>query len=392
MNRNKTKTWLAVIAGLAASLGSGPAAAETQGVSVTEIVIGTIQDLSGPLAGASKHIRDGMQMRVDELNERGGVAGRKLRLVVEDNGYDPRKAALAAQKLVNSDKVFAVLGHIGTITNLAAVPVLQERGVINFMPASGARQLFEPADKFKAAWLVPYYDEMLMSLKWLAKEKGAKKVGILYQDDEFGLENQRGAEAALKAMGMTFAESTTYKRGATDFSSQVAKLKAAGCDVVVLGTVVRESVGVLAEAQKIGFKPAFLAPLPAYHHLVPVLSKGAAEGLYAVAPVDYPYADAPGTAGEWAKRYKGRFNDDPSTFAALGYTIADLFGRAAEKAGPTLTADTLSRALESGPFADRTFGGPECRITPTNRLCSRTAGVAQVQNGKWVRVVARLSD
>lgn len=392
MNPNMTKTFLALVAGFAASLGASPAPAQTQGVSPTEIVIGTIQDLSGPVAGASKHIRDGMQMRVDEFNEKGGIAGRKLRLVVEDNGYDPRKAALAAQKLVNSDKVFAVLGHIGTITNLAALPVLQERSVVNFMPASGARQLFEPADKLKAVWLVPYYDEMLMSLRWLVKEKGAKKVGILYQDDEFGLENHRGAEAALKAMGMTFAESATYKRGATDFSSQVAKLKAAGCDLVVLGTVVRESVGVLVEAQKIGFKPAFLAPLPAYHHLVPALGKGAAEGFYAVAPVDYPYADAPGTAGEWARRYNARFNDDPSTFAALGYTIADLFGRTAEKAGTALNVDSLSRALESGPYVDRTFGGPECRITPTNRLCSKTTGVAQVQNGKWVRVVAKLSD
>ena len=386
------KTLVAAIAGLAVSTTSGAALAQTQGVAPNEIVVGTIQDLSGPLAGASKHIRDGLQMRLDEANDQGGVAGRKVRLVVEDNGYDPRKAALAAQKLVNGDKVFAVLGHIGTITNLAALPVLQERGVINFMPASGARQLFEPADKLKAAWLVPYYDEMFMALKWLAKDKGAKKVGILYQDDEFGLENQRGAEAALKAMGMTFAESTTYKRGATDFSSQVAKLKAAGCDVVVLGTVVRESVGVLVEAQKIGFKPAFLAPLPAYHHLLPMLSKGAAEGLYAVASVDYPYVDAPGTAGDWAKRYKSRFSDDPSTFAALGYTVADLFIRAAEKAGSGLTADSLSRALESGPYADRTFGGPECRITPTNRLCNKTAGVAQVQNGKWVRVVSKLTD
>lgn len=386
------KTLVAAIAGLAASMTSGAALAQTQGVAPNEIVIGTIQDLSGPLAGASKQIRDGLQLRVDEINEKGGIAGRKIRLVVEDNGYDPRKAALAAQKLVNSDRVFAVLGHIGTITNLAVAPVLQERGVINFMPTSGARQMFEPADKLKAAWLVPYFDEMRLALSWLAKEKGAKKVGVLYQDDEFGLENLRGAEAALKTLNLGFAETASYKRGATDFSSQMAKLKAAGCDLVVLATVVRESAGAVVEAQKIGFRPSFLAPMPAYHHLVPVLSKGAAEGFYAVAPVDYPYVDSPGAAGEWAKRYKARFNEDPSTYAALGYSVADIFGRAAEKAGVDLTVDSFSRALESGPYADRTFGGPECRITPTNRLCSKTAGVAQVQNGKWVRVVSRLSE
>lgn len=389
---NKTGTLRATVAGLAVAMTWGTASADTQGVARNEIVVGTIQDLSGPLAGASKQIRDGVQLRVDEINEKGGVAGRKLRLIVEDNGYDPKKAALAAQKLVNSDKVFAVLAHVGTITNLAAAPVLQERGVINFMPASGARQMFEPADKLKAAWLVPYFDEMRMALTWLARQKGAKKVGILYQDDEYGLENQRGAEAALKAMGMTFAESTSYKRGATDFSSQIARLKAAGCDLVVLGTVVRESVGALVEAQKIGFKATFLGPMPAYHHLVPLLSKGAAEGLYAVAPIDYPYPDSAGPVGEWAKRYKARFNEDPSTYSALGYVVTDIFGRVAEKAGADLTVDTFNKALESGPYAVNPFGGADCRITATNRLCSKVAGVAQVQNGKWVRVATKLSD
>jgi len=85
----------------------GPAlAAEQQGVSKNEIVIGTIQDLSGPLAGYGKQARNGMQLRIDELNEQGAIHGRKLKLLVEDSGYDPKKAVLAAQKLVNQDKIF----------------------------------------------------------------------------------------------------------------------------------------------------------------------------------------------------------------------------------------------------------------------------------------------
>lgn len=386
-----SKTLRAAIAGLA--LGAVPAAvsAQTPGVGMHEIVIGTIQDLSGPLAGASKQIRDGIQLRVDEINDQGGIGGRRLRLVVEDNGYDPRKAALAAQKLVNGDKVFAVLAHVGTMTNLAAAPVLQERSVINFMPASGARQMFEPADRLKAAWLVPYLDEMRLAVGWLVREKGARKVGILYQDDEFGLENQRGVEAALGALGMTFAETASFKRGATDFSSQMARLKAAGCDLVVLAATVREAVGAVVTARKIGFDPDFLAASPSYHHLVPVLAKGAAEGLYAIAPVDYPYADAPGTVGAWARRYKARFSEDPSTYAALGYIVTDIFGRAAARAGAELTVDTFNRALESGAYADAVFGTPECRITSTKRLCSQSVGVAQVRDGRWTRLISRLS-
>ena len=103
----KTVTTLAVL-GLIATLAS----AQQQGVSKDEIRIGTIQDLSGPLAGFGKQARNGMQLRVDELNEQGNINGRKLKLFVEDSGYDPKKAVLAAQKLVNQEKIFIMAGHM----------------------------------------------------------------------------------------------------------------------------------------------------------------------------------------------------------------------------------------------------------------------------------------
>ena len=100
---------------LAATLVSGTALAQTQGVANNQITLGTIQDLSGPLAASGKQTRNGLQMFFDELNARGGINGRQVRLLVEDSGYDPRKALLAAQKLVNSDRIFAMVGHLSLI-------------------------------------------------------------------------------------------------------------------------------------------------------------------------------------------------------------------------------------------------------------------------------------
>ena len=110
---------------LAALCGAAPAvlAQPTQGVNKDEIVIGTIQDLSGPVAAYGKAARNGIQLRVDEINEQGGIHGRKLKLIVEDNAYDPKRAVLAAQKLVNQDKVFLIASHIGTPMNNAAMPI-----------------------------------------------------------------------------------------------------------------------------------------------------------------------------------------------------------------------------------------------------------------------------
>src|SRR5262249_34935535 len=129
---------------LAASLAAG---AQSPGISKTEITVGTIQDLSGPIAAYGKQARNGLQMRADELNQSSGVNGRKTKLVVEDHGYDPRRALLSAQKLVTQDKVFAILGPLGTAQNMAVMPFQFERGVINFFPLTGAREMFEPFHK-----------------------------------------------------------------------------------------------------------------------------------------------------------------------------------------------------------------------------------------------------
>src|SRR5260370_24583836 len=113
-----------------------PALAQ-QGVSPSEIVIGTAQDLSGPIVNFSKAAVNGMRMRIDEANAAGGINGRKLRLVVQDHGYDPKRAVLAAQKLVQQDKIFVALGSIRTATAIAAMPIYLDAQVAHLFPLTG---------------------------------------------------------------------------------------------------------------------------------------------------------------------------------------------------------------------------------------------------------------
>ncbi|HEY1103600.1 MAG TPA: ABC transporter substrate-binding protein, partial [Burkholderiaceae bacterium] len=304
-----------------------------QGVTKTEITLGSIQDLSGPLAGFGKQDRLGMLLRVDEINEQGGINGRKIKLIVEDSGYDPKKAVLAAQKLVNQDKIFAMVGHIGTAQNLAAMPVQFEKNVINFFPITAAREMYDPFHRLKYSFAAPYYDQIRQTLPKLVKEKNATKVCTIYQDDEFGLEVLRGAEAGLKTIGMELTEKTSFKRGATDFSSQVAKMKAAGCEVVALGTIIRETIGTIGESRKTGFNPVFLGSSAAYTDLIHKLGGKAMDGLYATMTVQHPYLDeASQPIRFWANKYKTKFNEDPTVFSVYGYNAIDSFARAAQKA------------------------------------------------------------
>ncbi len=372
------------LAALARASASALAQNSNQGVSKTEITIGSIQDLSGPIAGFGKQVRQGMLLRVDEANEQGGVNGRKIVLKIEDSAYDPKKAVLAAQKLVNQDKVFAVVGHLGTAQNLAAMPVQFEKNVINFFPVTAAREMYEPFNRLKYSFAATYYDQMRIATPKLAKEKNAKKVCTMYQDDEFGLEVMRGAEDGLKEIGMTLAEKTSYKRGATDFSSQVAKLKASGCDMVVLGTIIRETIGAIGESRKTGFNPVFLGSSAAYTDLIHKLGGKAMDDLYATMTVQNPYTDEPSQPIRfWANKYKTKFNEDPTVFSVYGYTLIDAFLRASQKAGPNLNTDSFIKAMDTMTIPPDIFGSAELTFSPTKRLGSNATRLSQLQDARW---------
>lgn len=364
-----------------------------QGVSATEITLGSIQDLSGPLAGFGKQARLGMMLAVDEINEIGGINGRKLKLLVEDSGYDPKKAVLAAQKLVNQDKIFIMLGHIGTAQNMAAMPVQFDKNVINFFPITAAREMYEPFHKLKYSFAATYYDQMRRAVPQMVKEKNAKKACTIYQDDDFGLEVMRGGEAGLKTLGMEFAEKTSFKRGATDFSSQVAKMKASGCDLVVLGTIIRETIGTIGESRKTGFNPTFVGSSAAYTDLIHKLGGKAMDGLYATMTVQNPYTDETSQPIRfWANKYKTKFNEDPTVFSVYGYTIINTFANAANKAGKNLTTDSFIKVMDTMTIPPDIFGSAQATFSPTKRLGSDASRLSQIKDGKWTVVGPYITD
>jgi branched-chain amino acid transport system substrate-binding protein len=371
------------LAGIIALAFAGTAWAQ-QGVSKTEIILGTTQDLSGPIVPFSKQAVAGMQMRVDELNAQGGIHGRKIRLVVEDNGYDPKKAVLAAQKMVLRDKIFAALGPIGTPVAVASMPVYLEKGVLHLFPLSAARQMYEPLHKLKFSFAAPYYDQMRTGLKRLIKEKGYTKACTLYQDDDFGEEVKQGGEAALKDLGMKYTEITSYKRGATDFSSQVARMRSAGCEIVVMGTIIRETIGTIATARKLGFNPDFIGTTASHTHLIHALGKGLVEGFYSMCALNYPYPDdASANVRNWMTSFKQKTGADGDIFSVYGYNMVSMFAVAAEKAGPNLTAQTFASALERTTIPRDMFGSDAQSFTPTKHLGSNRTKLCQIQNGRW---------
>jgi ABC-type branched-subunit amino acid transport system substrate-binding protein len=378
-----------------------PASAQTkvtnEGISASEIVIGTHQDLSGPIKVWGVPVSNGMKMAVEEINAAGGVNGRKLKLILEDNGYDPKKAVLATQKMIEKDKVFAMIGGMGSAPTLAAQDILFDAGVLQLFPLTAAEFTFKfdpakPQERLKFNNLLPYVESTRAAVKYMMEWKGFKKPCVMHQDDEYGKNVLDGFTQQLEAMKVQPASVTSYKRGVSDFSAQIAKMKSDGCDLVVLGTIIRETIGAMGEAKKLGWDVTFLGATPTNVLEVPALGKETVEGMYAAAAFEIPYEDtAKGKVKDWLANYKKMFGTDANTQAIIGYNAITTFAFYAEKAGKDLTGQKMLDSLESSvPFQD-IFSSPPSIFSKTNHLASTVTQVQQIKNGRWVLVKESLS-
>lgn len=386
----------ASLLGTAMAFAAVPAMAQTkvtnQGITPTEIVVGSHQDLSGPIKTWGVPVSNGMKMAVDEINAAGGIHGRKIRLIVEDSAYDPKKAVLATQKMIERDKIFSNIGSMGSPTVLAAQDIVLDAGVTQLFPLTAAEFTYKfdpakPQERLKFNNLLPYVESTRAALKYMVEAFKVQKPCVMHQDDEYGKNVLDGFTLQLEAMKIKPASITSYKRGVSDFSAQVSKMKADGCDLVVLGTVVRETIGAMAEARKLGWDVKFMGATPTNVLEVPVLGKDTVEGLYAAAAFEVPYEDtAKGKVKDWLVAYKKAYGSDANTQAVIGYNAIMTFAFYAKEAGKDLTGQKFLDAMESGKPFDDIFGNPTTKFSKTNHLASTVTQVQKVEKGRWVVV------
>src|SRR5262245_5778641 len=377
-----------VMVGAVATAGVAVAQKETRGVSKTEIVLGMHTDLSGPAATYGVSSSNAVKMRFDEANEKGGINGRKIKLIVEDTQYQVPRAVQAGTKLINRDHIFAMVAGLGTPMNNALFKDQFEAGVPNLFPLSAARSMYEPFHKLKFYGAASYVDQIRAGINYFATKKGKKALCAMYQDTDFGKEVLDGVQAQADKMKLKIVETATHKPTDQDFTAQITKLKAAGCDLVALGTIVRDSIVPYATARKIGWTDVdFLGSAATYDLFVAAAQGGVTEGLYAMGLTDMPYRDTLSPAAQgWFDRYKERYKVDPNIGAVYGHVAADLTVIALEKAGGDLTLDSFVKAMESVKGYRDIFNGPEVNFGPDKHQGANSSFLAVVKGGRWVRV------
>jgi branched-chain amino acid transport system substrate-binding protein len=392
---------LAALLTLAACGGDGPApSAETAdtpaaevGVSPTEIRMGSHTDLSGPIAIWGVGATNGARMRINEANAAGGVHGRQIRYIVEDTQYQVPQAIRAANKLIHRDKVFAILLAAGTPMNNAVMASQFKEGVPNLFPLTAARSMVTPFRKLMVTQMGIYYDEIRAAVRHFVEVEGKTTPCVIYQDTDYGQEIMDGARDQAAAMGIEIAATSAHKPTESEFTPAILKMRAAGCDLVLMGTVHRDTILVLETARKNGWEDvAWVGNEAAYGQVIADQESGSGEGYYAFVPIALVYEDdvlAP-PVQRWFKRYKAEYDVTPGLPAMVGYRAADITIKALENAGPDITREGMIAAIEGMSEYTDLFGytltfGPEDHKGVDGSVLS------QVQDGRWVTLGTSIS-
>jgi len=329
---------------------------DTTGVTDTEILIGTHQPLTGPAAAYSQ-ISAATTAYFDYINEtEGGVNGRKIKLLVEDDQYSPPLTVEVVRRLVEQDKVFAILGGLGTATHMQVIDYLMEQGVPDFFVSTGALEwVKDPAARPNCFGILPnYIAEGIIFGDYIAKNYAGGKVGVIGQNDDFG---QDGYEGVKRGVGdaLEILPLETFEAPDPDVNSQVDRLQAAGATVLVVWAVPRQAPAAIRHARAdLGWDvPIFIGTVSANELTIALAGGGEnAEGVISNEALKHAYeTDDPAIQKhiEIIDKYGGI--KAANNLTLYGQSLAEGFINILKEAGPDLTREGVIAAAESAePF------------------------------------------
>ena len=379
--------WAVLAAVIVLILVSSPRAVRAAEIGVTdkEIVVGAGVDLTGAVANWGVNIKAGMEAVFNRVNDAGGVHGRQIRLITYDHVYQPPKAVANAKRLVERDKVFIMMGHLGTPTTKAIMGYLEEQKVPNVFPATLA-SLWATSGKWHVGDVATYADQTWLIIDYLVKERKLTRIASFYQDDEYGLDGHLAGKARLKHYGLEYIAQVDYKRADIDFSSQAAKLKESGAEAVILQAVYREPPRLAEQCHAMGYNPLFIGPSPIV--LDKTIELG---GKHVEDVIGVEVWPPPTDPGPFLDQYRADMQKYaphlPLDMTNLyGYQKAALFVEALQRTGRDLTRESLLQAITTIKDWDPGWGLKYSYGGDDRRVMSRAARLVMVKEGKWVRM------
>jgi ABC-type branched-subunit amino acid transport system substrate-binding protein len=375
----RKSVWIAALGALLPALACAQSA---PGVYPDRIVIGQAAVFSGPAAQLGIQMRNGIKAYFDAVNEKGGVHGRKLELVTEDDGYEASRAPAASKKLIEEHKVFALLGYVGTPTGVQHLPVVTQAKVPLVGMFTGAEVLRVPLNRYVFHVRASYYDETEKIVEQVVST-GGKKISVFYQDDPYGLAGLKGVEIAMTKRGLKIHSTATVERNTVKVEQAVKALHASQPDAVVMISAYTSITAFVRAMQKAGSGATFYnVSFVGSKALSDALGKdGVGVAISQVVP--FPW----GTAVPVVKEYQGAakkagFAD--YNFSALeGFLSAKVLVEGLKRTGKDLNREKFVDTMEK---MDVDLGGFHVAYSPKNHAGSKFVDLTIIaRDGKFLR-------
>lgn len=319
------------------------------GITGNQILIGSFSVQTGPYAVVGVPFSQGMQSYFDMVNDAGGVNGRKINLEVVDDQFNPANTVTVVKKFVTEDKVFAVVGGVGSPGCVAVVDYLNDQKVPFIYQASGLSSLSIPAKKYVFAVQPNYINEGQIIAKYAGSTLGLKNIAVLYSNDQAGNEWLAGTKQGASKFGSTIVLESPFPATETDFTPYLLKVQASNADALIIYTSSVATAGLAVKtAKSLGLtQKIFLSYVAA--GLVGTIGAAAAEGVYIPGWVDFSDLKNPDVVkffSIWNKYYPNG-NQALFSYAVAGWVAAEVFTEAVRRSGPYPTRDSLVWALET---------------------------------------------
>jgi ABC-type branched-subunit amino acid transport system substrate-binding protein len=366
------QTQLRIVAGLSVLFAAASpvcAGADEVGVGADSILFGQVAALDGPSSALGQGMRQGILAAFAEINARSGVHGRKLKLISRDDGYDPDRSVAATNRLIDDDKVFALIGAVGTPTTTATVPIAKARNVPFIGPFTGAEFLRAPDLHNVVNVRASYGAEAEAWIKYLTQERKVTKIGIFYQDDSFGRDGLAGVKKALDKRGMELVAEGTFERNTRAVGSALRALKRAEPEAIVMVGTYGPCAEFIKLAHKGEFNPIFVSVSFVGANALAKELGPEGNGVIVSQVVPFPWDTSTRLVADYQAAERALDPAMKPEFVSLeGYLSGRLVAAALQRTGPNPTrADMLNVIRGTGRFdisgTILTFG-PEIREAP----------------------------
>src|ERR1700726_898564 len=336
-------TGLAIFLAATSSL---DARAEEIGVSADRILFGQAAALEGPSSALGQGMRHGILAAFAEINAKGGVHGRRLELVSRDDGYDPDRSVVQTTRLIEEDKVFALIGAVGTPTTTVTVPIAKARNVPFIGPFTGAAFLRAPDLSNVVNIRASYGAEAEAWIKHLTEDLHLKNIAIFYQDDSYGRDGLAGVKAALEKRGMELTAEGTFERNTRAVGSAMRTLKRAEPEAVVMVGTYGPCAAFIRLARRSGFNPIFVnISFVGANALAKELGPEG-QGVVVSQVVPFPWDASVKVVADYQAAEKAFDPNLKPDFVSLeGYLSGRLVAAALEMAGPNPTRAEMLRLI-----------------------------------------------